>query len=93
MVKWGRFVRKAPREATETTTQFAVSNPNDDWEELKNFQKGKLSRLLELVAANNYAVENAKLSDNAEVRNSAEKLRVKIFDVSSELLGQEDESE
>ena len=93
MVKWGRFVGKARDASDSATSRRSSQRQHDEWEELKAFQKRKLTRLLDLVNENNYAVEKAKLSSDKETRDNAEKLRTRIYDVSSELLGEEEERE
>ena len=93
MVKWGRFVGKARDASDSATSRRSSQRQHDEWEELKAFQKRKLTRLLDLVNENNYAVEKAKLSSDKETRDNAEKLRIRIYDVSSELLGEEEERE
>jgi hypothetical protein len=85
VVKWGRF---APRIKTTTNPR----NDPSEWSELYNFQYRKLVELRERILDNDEMIRALRASHDPQERANAEKKRLKVYDVSSVLLGEEDET-
>lgn len=93
-VKWGRFTRKVQtEEAPEYATRDRRLAAKNDWNALFNFQYRKFVELRRRILENDARVEMLKKSDDKETRESAEKYRLKVYDVSDALLGEEEEIE
>lgn len=90
-VKWGRFTRKAgagaaPSYAPNSPTRDAQS----DWSELYRFQYRKFKELRKRILENAALVETLSLSDDPEIRDNAEKKRLKVYDVADFLRDEEE---
>ena len=94
IVKWGRFARRAGSDAAPS---YAPDSKNyvakKDWAALFDFQFQKFDALRKRILDNDALVETLKLSDDPDIRENAEKSRLRTYDVSDVLGDEEDAGE